>query len=169
MTYQMFKLRKCIILRNKYVDFKFHGINTSQKEFGQGNVYHCVSSPLLFIKVCKCLGTEETSCSSLGIGMLSHSCLIQAFSCSILPLYNATKKIWTDYSHVVKCKVFPERDDVWMGTYVVLELGYTFQHWWSLSRCVSCPCHTHSCNPIPSEMQASELSADNNLGCPCPL
>ncbi len=29
--------------------------------------------------------------------------------------------------------------------------------------------HTHSCNPIPSEMQASELSADNNLGCPCPL
>ncbi len=28
------------------------------------------------------LGTEETSCSSLGIGMLSHSCLIQASSCS---------------------------------------------------------------------------------------
>ncbi len=68
-----------------------------------------------------------------------------------------------------KCKVFPERDDVWMGAYVVLELGYTFQHWWCLSRCVSCPCRTHSCNPIPSEMQASELSADNNLGCPCPL
>ncbi len=35
----------------------------------------------------------------------------------------------------------------WMGAYVVLELGYTFQHWWCLSRCVSCPCHTHSCNP----------------------
>ncbi len=28
------------------------------------------------------MGTEETSCSSLGIGMLSHSCLIQASSCS---------------------------------------------------------------------------------------
>ncbi len=27
-----------------------------------------------------------------------------------------------------KCKVFPERDDVWIGAYVVLELGYTFQH-----------------------------------------
>ncbi len=38
--------------------------------------------PLLFITVCKRLGTEETSCSSLGIGMLSHSCLIQASSCS---------------------------------------------------------------------------------------
>ncbi len=24
------------------------------------------------------------------------------------------------------------------GAYVVLELGYTFQHWWCLSRCVSC-------------------------------
>ncbi len=38
--------------------------------------------PLLFITVCKRLGTEETSCSSLGIGMLSNSCLIQASSCS---------------------------------------------------------------------------------------
>ncbi len=37
---------------------------------------------LLFITVCKRLGTEETSCSSLGIGLLSHSCLIQASSCS---------------------------------------------------------------------------------------
>ncbi len=52
------------------------------KKLGQGHVYHCVASPLLFITVCKRLGTEETSCSSLGIGMLSHSCLIQASSCS---------------------------------------------------------------------------------------
>ncbi len=36
--------------------------------------------------------------------------------------------VW--HCHVGKCKVFPERDDVWMGAYVVLELGYTFQHWW---------------------------------------
>ncbi len=49
---------------------------------GQGHVYHCVASPLLFITVCKRLGTEETSCSGLGIGMLSHSCLLQASSCS---------------------------------------------------------------------------------------
>ncbi len=52
------------------------------KKLGQGHVYHCVASPLLCITVCKRLGTEETSCSSLGIGMLSHSCLIQASSCS---------------------------------------------------------------------------------------
>ncbi len=52
------------------------------KKLGQGHVYHCVASPLLFITVCKRLGTEETSCSSLGIGMLSHSCLIQTSSCS---------------------------------------------------------------------------------------
>ncbi len=52
------------------------------RKLGQGHVYHCVPSPLLFITVCKRLGTEETSCSSLGIGMLSHSCLIQASSCS---------------------------------------------------------------------------------------
>jgi len=31
MTYQMFKLRKCIILRETLVDFKFHGINTVGK------------------------------------------------------------------------------------------------------------------------------------------
>ncbi len=78
------------------------------KKLGQGHVYHCVASPLLFITVCKRLGTEETSCSSLGIGMLSHSCLIQASSCSTvlgsslshLPLYDAPNvfygwKIWT--------------------------------------------------------------------------
>ncbi len=27
-----------------------------------------------------------------------------------------------------KMQGLPERDDVWMGAYVVLELGYTFQH-----------------------------------------
>uniref|UniRef100_A0A8C1VVY7 Gamma-tubulin complex component n=1 Tax=Cyprinus carpio TaxID=7962 RepID=A0A8C1VVY7_CYPCA len=32
--------------------------------------------------ICKRLGTEETSCSSLGRGMLSHSHLMQASSCS---------------------------------------------------------------------------------------
>ncbi len=180
--------------------------STHLKNLGQGHVYHCVASPLLFITVCKRLGTEETSCSSLGIGMLSHSCLIQASSCSTvlgllcriflfmmrqmfsmgersgLQAGHFSTRILLLRSHDVvidavcglalscwKMQGLPERDDVWMGAYVVLELGYTFQHWWCLSRCVSCPCHTHSCNPIPSEMQASELSADNNLGCPCPL
>ncbi len=56
--------------------------STHLKNLAQGHVYHCVASPLLFITVCKRLGTEETSCSSLGIGMLSHSCLIQASICS---------------------------------------------------------------------------------------
>ncbi len=78
----MFKLRKCIILREKYVDFKFHSINTSQKSWDKA-MFTTVWHPLLFlITVCKRLGTEETSCSSLGIGMLSHSCLIQVSSCS---------------------------------------------------------------------------------------
>ncbi len=56
--------------------------STHLKKVGTRPCYHCVASPLLFITVCKRLGTEETSCSSLGIGMLSHSCLIQASSCS---------------------------------------------------------------------------------------
>ncbi len=121
---------------------------------------------------------------------VSHSCLIQASSCSTLlgllchiflfmmrqmfsmgersglQAGHFSTRILLLRSHDVvidavcglalscwKCKVFPERDDIWMGAYVVLEVGYTFQHWWRLSRCVSCPCHTHSCNPIPSEMQ----------------
>lgn len=52
------------------------------KKLGQDHVYHFEASPLLFITVCKCLGTEETSCLSLGIGMFSHSCQIQASRCS---------------------------------------------------------------------------------------
>lgn len=32
------------------------------------------------------------------------------------------------------------RDDVWIGAYVVVELGLTFQHWWCLSRWVSGLC-----------------------------
>ncbi len=38
--------------------------------------------PSSFYNSLQTSGTEETSCSSLGIGMLSHSCLIQASSCS---------------------------------------------------------------------------------------
>ncbi len=46
-------------------------------------MFTTVWHPLFFfITVCKRLGTEETSCSSLGIGMLFHFCLIQASSCS---------------------------------------------------------------------------------------
>ncbi len=97
--------------------------------------------------------------------MLSHSCLIQASSCSTVLgllcriflfmmhqmfsmgersglqaghfstriLLLRSHDVVIDavcglHCHVGKCKVFPERDDVWMGAYVVLELGYTFQH-----------------------------------------
>ncbi len=83
--------------------------------------------------------------------MLSHSCLIQASSCSTvlgllcriflfmmrqmfsmgessgLQAGHFSTRILLLRSHDV-VKVFPERDDVWMGAYVVLELGYTFQH-----------------------------------------
>ncbi len=48
LTYQMFKLRKCIILREKYVDFKFHGINTSQKSWDKA-MFTTVWHPLFFL------------------------------------------------------------------------------------------------------------------------
>ncbi len=48
MTYQMFKLRKCIILMEKYVDFKFHGINTSQKSWDKA-MFTTVWHPLFFL------------------------------------------------------------------------------------------------------------------------
>ncbi len=56
--------------------------STHLKKVGTRPCLPLCGIPLLFITVCKRLGTEETSCSSLGIGMLSHSCLIQASSCS---------------------------------------------------------------------------------------
>ncbi len=159
--------------------------------------------PSSFITVCERLGTE-TSCSSLRIGMLSHSCLIQASSCSTV--LGLLCRIFL----FMMCQMFSmgERSGLQAGHFstrillrshdVVIDAvcGLALSCWkmqglswkrrrldgsiccsrtWiylsalmSLSRCVSCPCHTHSCNPIPSEMQASERSADNNLGCPCP-
>ena len=54
------------------------------KKLGQGHFHHCVASPLLLTTLNRRLGTEETSFSSLEIGMLSHSCLIQASNCSIV-------------------------------------------------------------------------------------
>ena len=58
--------------------------NLGQKKLGQGHFYHCVASPLLLTTLNRRLGTEETSFSSLEIGMLSHSCLIQASNCSVV-------------------------------------------------------------------------------------
>ncbi len=56
--------------------------STHLKQVGTRPCLPLCGIPSSFITVCKRLGTEETSCSSLGIGMLSHSCLIQASSCS---------------------------------------------------------------------------------------
>ncbi len=56
--------------------------STHLKKVGTRPCLPLCGIPSSFITVCKRLGTEETSCSSLGIGMLSHSCLIQASSCS---------------------------------------------------------------------------------------
>ncbi len=36
--------------------------------------------------------------------------------------------VWSGIIMLENARIFPERDDVWMGAYVVLELGYTFQH-----------------------------------------
>ncbi len=139
--------------------------STHLKKVGTMPCLPLCASPLLFITVCKRLGTEETSCSSLGIGMLFHSCLIQASSCSTvfgllcriflfmmrqmfsmgersgLQAGHFSTRILLLRSHDVvidavcglalscwKMQGLPERDDVWMGAYVVLELGYTFQH-----------------------------------------
>ncbi len=59
----------------------FMASNTSQKSWDKA-MFTTVWHPLFFLNSLQSLGTEETSCSSLGIGMLSHSCLIQASSCS---------------------------------------------------------------------------------------
>ncbi len=56
--------------------------STHLKKVGTRPCLPLCGIPSSFITVCKRLGTEETSCSSLGIGMLSHSCLIQASGCS---------------------------------------------------------------------------------------
>lgn len=45
--------------------------------------------------------------------------------------------VW--HCHIGECKVFSERDVICMGAYFALEPGYTFQHWWFLSRFTSCP------------------------------
>ena len=73
------------------------------KKLGQGLVYHCMASPFLFIIVCKRherKRTEEGSCSSLGIGMLSLSCLIQASSCS-----NVLGLLWRIFLFMM-CQMF---------------------------------------------------------------
>ena len=41
------------------------------------------------------------------------------------------------------CEAFPERDAVWTGADVTLKPPCALQHWWSLSRCGSCPQHRH--------------------------
>ena len=172
--------------------FKISWHQHISKKLGQGHVYHCVASPLLFITVCKRLGTEETSCSSLGIGMLSHSCLIQASSCSTVV------SLFCGIFLFMMCQMFSmgERSGLQAGDFstqilllrshdVVIDAvcSLALSCWkmqglpWKrqcldgsiccsrtwiipfsiercLSRCVSCPCHTHSCNPIPSEMHS---------------
>ncbi len=67
-------------------------------------------------------------------------------------------------------KVFPEIVIIWRGAYVALKpfiyyyiynfsIHSAFQNWWL----ASCPYRMHLCTPIPSEMLAFELNADNTL------
>ena len=144
------------------------------KKLGQGHVHRCLASPLLLTTLNRRLGTEETSFSSSEIGMVlgllcrtflfmmrqmfsigersglqtGHFSTRIPFSYAAMMLWLMENVVW--HYLVEKCRVVPERDDVWMGAYVVLEPEYIFLHWWCLSRHASCPCHTHSCNPIPS-------------------
>jgi len=52
------------------------------KKLGQGHVSHCAACRLLLTTVCKHLGTEETSCWTVGREMLPHSHLIYISICS---------------------------------------------------------------------------------------
>ncbi len=174
--------------------------STISKKLGQGHVYHCVASPLLFITVCKRLGTEETS-AQVRIGCCSHSSLIQASSCSTVlgllcriflfmmrQMFSMGERSGLQAGHFSPRILLLRSHDVVIDAVCGLALscwkmqGLPWKRrrldgriccsrtWIYLSalmvpfQCVSCPCHMHSCNPIPSEMQASELSADNNLG-----
>ncbi len=58
-------------------------------------------------------------------------------------------------------KAFPEIDVTWRGAYVALQPLYTFQHSECLPKHASCQYHLHLCTPIPSEMLAFELNADD--------
>lgn len=51
---------------------------------GEGHIYHCVASPLILTAVYKHLGTVETGCWTFGRAILSHSFLIEAYSCSTI-------------------------------------------------------------------------------------
>ncbi len=141
-----------------------------------------------------------------GIGMLSHSCLIQASSCSTVigllchsflcmmrQMFSMGERSGLQAGH------FSTRILLLCSHDVVIDAvcGLALSCWkmqglpWKRRRldgsiCCSrtwiyisalmvpfqmckLPSHTHSCNPIPSEMQASELSSNNSLVCPCPL
>ena len=52
------------------------------KNLGQGHVYHCVTSPFLLTTFNRRLGTEDINSWSFVGGILSHSCLMNNFSCS---------------------------------------------------------------------------------------
>ena len=55
---------------------------TRAVEVGKGHVYHFVTSPFLLITLNKHFGREETNSLSFSCGILSHSCLMNRFSCS---------------------------------------------------------------------------------------
>uniref|UniRef100_A0A3P8XSN2 U2A'/phosphoprotein 32 family A C-terminal domain-containing protein n=1 Tax=Esox lucius TaxID=8010 RepID=A0A3P8XSN2_ESOLU len=58
-------LQSLTLTRNPVTYITDYRTRWGEGGLGQGHVYHCVASPLLFITDCKRLGTEETSCSSL--------------------------------------------------------------------------------------------------------
>ena len=115
--------------------------------------------------------------------MLSHSCLIEDSSCSaVLGLLCCVLGSWcsTDFQFELQAGQsstpgssikkpccghrIPEEGVVRMGADVALKPVYTFQHWWSISRCAGFKFHRHKYPPIPSEMQALNWELITNRG-----
>ncbi len=74
----MFKLRN---FEHTISSFQIWFLLQVSKLLGRGHVYHGVASPLLFKTVWRRLGIEVMSFWSCGVGIWSHSCLIQVSSC----------------------------------------------------------------------------------------
>ncbi len=96
--------------KGKIFDFKFHGINTSQKSWDKA-MFTSVWHPSSFYNSLQTSGDWGDKFSSLGIGMLSHSCLIQASSCwTVLGLLVASSSLWC-----AKCFLWGERSGLQAG------------------------------------------------------
>ncbi len=180
----MFKLRNFTIVCTKWAHFKFDACYRSQNSWDGGNVDHGVASPLLFKTVWRRLGIEVMSFWSFGVGIWSHSCLIMDYSC-----WRVRGHLWRIF-RLMMCQMFSigERSGLQVGQFSTWTLllwshavviaavcGFALSCWNThhLEGSICCSktfiylsafiVPSKTCNPIPSEMLAFELNADNTL------